>query len=174
MSLINGLPAHVLLVHAVVVLVPLSALMLVICALWPQAARRLGLALPLLALVTLATVPLATQAGEWLERHVDSDPLVRRHAELGDGMLPWALGLFVLAAGVWWISRRTGAPQSRELSGARSGARSWSVLHVAAAVLSVVVAAGAIVDVYRIGDSGAKAAWHDAYSKTATKPSDGD
>lgn len=98
MSLINGLPAHVLLVHAVVVLVPLSALMLVICALWPQAARRLGLALPLLALVTLATVPLATQAGEWLERHVDSDPLVRRHAELGDGMLPWALGLFVLAA----------------------------------------------------------------------------
>ncbi|MGW3600807.1 DUF2231 domain-containing protein [Streptomyces sp. NPDC005167] len=170
MSLINGLPAHVLLVHAVVVLVPLSALALVICALWPQAARRLGLALPLLALVTLATVPLATQAGEWLERHVDSDPLVRRHAELGDGMLPWALGLFVLAAGVWWISRRTGAPQSRELAGARSG----SVLHVAAAVLSVVVAAGAVVDVYRIGDSGAKAAWHDAYSKTATKSSDGD
>lgn len=174
MSLINGLPAHVLLVHAVVVLVPLSALTLVICALWPQAARRLGLALPLLALVTLATVPLATQAGEWLERHVDSDPLVRRHAELGDGMLPWALGLFVLAAGVWWISRRTGAPQSRELSGARSGARSGSVLYVAAAVLSVVVAAGAVVDVYRIGDSGAKAAWHDAYSKTATKSSNGD
>ena len=170
MSLINGLPAHVLLVHAVVVLVPLSALTLVICALWPQAARRLGLALPLLALVTLATVPLATQAGEWLERHVDSDPLVRRHAELGDGMLPWALGLFVLAAGVWWISRRTGAPQSRELSGARS----VSVLHVAAAVLSVVVAAGAVVDVYRIGDSGAKAAWHDAYSKTAAKSSAGD
>jgi hypothetical protein len=174
MNLINGLPAHVLLVHAVVVLVPLSALTLVICALWPQAARRLGLALPLLALVTLATVPLATQAGEWLERHVDSDPLVRRHAELGDGMLPWALGLFVLAAGVWWISRRTGAPQSRELSGARSGARSGSVLHVTAAVLSVVVAAGAIVDVYRIGESGAKAAWHDAYSKTATKSRDGD
>jgi hypothetical protein len=35
-------------------------------------------------------------------------------------------------------------------------------------VLSLAVAIGAVVDVYRIGDSGAKAAWHDAYSKTAT------
>ncbi|MFE7210455.1 DUF2231 domain-containing protein [Streptomyces sp. NPDC001698] len=162
MSLVNGLPAHVLLVHAVVVLVPLSALALVLCALWPQAARRLGLVLPLLALVTLVSVPLTTQAGEWLERHVSGDALVRRHAELGDGLLPWALGLFVLAAGVWWISRRTPAPDG--------GTRAGSVLRVAAVVLSVVVAAGAVVDVYRIGDSGAKAAWHDAYSKTATQP----
>ncbi|WP_030181012.1 DUF2231 domain-containing protein [Streptomyces sp. NRRL S-813] len=166
MSLLNGLPAHVLLVHVVVVLVPLTALVLVICALWPQGARRLGPALPLLALVTLASVPLTTGAGEWLERHVADEPLVRRHAELGDGMLPWALGLFVLAAGVWLISRRTPAAQA--------GARSGAVLRVAAAVLSVVVAAGAVVEVYRIGDSGAKAAWHDAYSKTATRPGDGD
>ncbi|MET7383030.1 DUF2231 domain-containing protein [Streptomyces sp. NPDC005526] len=165
MSLINGLPAHVLLVHIVVVLVPLSALVLVVCAIWPQAARRLGPALPILALVALASVPLTTEAGEWLERHVDSDPLVRNHAELGDGLLPWVVGLFVLAAGVWWLARRTPA----EGSGARSG----SVLRIVAAVLSVVVAAGATVDVYRIGDSGAKAAWHDAYSKTPTK-GDGD
>ncbi|MEU6006101.1 DUF2231 domain-containing protein [Streptomyces sp. NPDC047453] len=162
MSLVNGLPAHVLLVHAVVVLVPLSALALVLCALWPHAARRLGPVLPLLALVTLVSVPLTTQAGEWLERHVSGDALVRRHAELGDGLLPWALGLFVLAAGVWWMSRRTPAPDG--------GTRAGSVLRVAAVALSVVVAAGAVVDVYRIGDSGAKAAWHDAYSKTATQP----
>ncbi|MGH1551647.1 hypothetical protein ACRAWF_04100 [Streptomyces sp. L7] len=31
------------------------------------------------------------------------------------------------------------------------------------------VAVGAVVDVYRIGDSGAKAAWQDNYSKTATR-----
>ncbi|MEV5084572.1 DUF2231 domain-containing protein [Streptomyces sp. NPDC056159] len=166
MSLVNGLPAHVLLVHAVVVLVPLSALALVLCALWPQAARRLGLVLPLLALVTLVSVPLTTQAGEWLERHVSGDALVRRHAELGDGLLPWALGLFVLAAGVWWMSRRTPASDG--------GTRAGSVLRVTAVVLSVVVAAGAVVDVYRIGDSGAKAAWHDAYSKTATQPGGND
>ncbi|MET8243935.1 hypothetical protein ABZV31_05560 [Streptomyces sp. NPDC005202] len=111
-------------------------------------------------------MPLTTQAGEWLERHVDGDPLVRRHAELGDGLLPWALGLFALAAGVWWTSRRTPAPQT--------GARLASVARIAAAVLSVVVAAGAVVDVYRIGDSGAKAAWHDGFSKTATRAGGGD
>jgi hypothetical protein len=34
-------------------------------------------------------------------------------------------------------------------------------------VLSLAVALGAVVDVYRIGDSGAKAAWHDNCSRTA-------
>ncbi|WP_281176160.1 hypothetical protein [Streptomyces hokutonensis] len=36
-------------------------------------------------------------------------------------------------------------------------------------VVSLAVAVGAVVDVYRIGDSGAKAAWQDNYSKTATQ-----
>ena len=125
MSLINGLPAHVLFVHLVVVLVPLSALALVVAAVWPQAARRLGLALPVLAFAALATVPLTTQAGEWLERHVGSDALVRRHAELGDGLLPWAGGLFLLATAVWWTTRRTAASQSDSsvAAGTRGGAR---------------------------------------------------
>ncbi|GHJ99772.1 hypothetical protein SY2F82_15700 [Streptomyces sp. Y2F8-2] len=170
MTLVNGLPAHVLLVHFVVVLVPLSALALVVSAVWPKAARRLGLILPVLAFVTLVTVPLTSHAGEWLERHVAGDPLVRKHAELGDGLLPWALGLFLLATAVWWTARRTPAPQGGT-DGPRGGAdgpRGGAVVRVAAAVLSLVMAVGAVVDVYRIGDSGAKAAWHDAFSKTAT------
>ncbi|GHE05021.1 DUF2231 domain-containing protein [Streptomyces alanosinicus] len=171
MTLINGLPAHVLLVHVVVVLIPLTALALVTAALWPRAAQRLGLLLPLLALVALASVPLTTNAGEWLERHVDDDPLVRRHTELGDGLLPWALGLFVLAALVWWAARRTPA----EAESGQGGGLRWSALpvRIVVGVLSLAVAAGAVVDVYRIGDSGAKAAWHDAYSKTATDSKDG-
>ncbi len=104
-----------------------------------------------------------THAGEWLERHVDDDALVRRHTELGDGLLPWALGLFVLAAVVWWAGRRTPAEPGR------NGGMRWSALpvRIVVGVLSLAVAVGAVVDVYRIGDSGAKAAWHDAYSKTA-------
>lgn len=158
LTVVNGLPAHVLVVHFVIVLVPLSALAVVVGAIWPSAARRMGVGLPLLALVTLASVPVATQAGEWLEGHVDSDALVRRHAELGDGLLPWAAGLFVLATAVWWTTRGS-APVE--------GARSALMVRVAAVVLSVGVAAGAVVDVYRIGDSGAKAAWHDGFSRTA-------
>ncbi|MFE2067913.1 DUF2231 domain-containing protein [Streptomyces sp. NPDC059467] len=165
MSTVNGLPAHVLLVHIVVVLVPLTALALVAAAVWPRAARRLGVLLPALALVSLVSVPLATSAGEWLERHVTEDALVRRHTELGDGLLPWALGLFVLAAVVWWATRRGGQEQDRSGGGRLSSLP----VRIVVGVLSVAVAAGAVVDVYRIGDSGAKAAWHDAYDKTAAQ-----
>lgn len=117
LDLINGIPAHVLFVHVVVVLVPLTALALVLCAAFPSVMRRFGLALPILALVSLISVPLTTSAGEWLERHVDSNALVRKHAELGDQLLPWAIGLFVVAVGVWWAYRRT-ARTAPEPSGA--------------------------------------------------------
>ncbi|MFE2582829.1 DUF2231 domain-containing protein [Streptomyces sp. NPDC059378] len=169
MSLFNGLPAHILLVHFVVVLVPLTALALVVGAVWPGAARRMGVVLPLLALVTLVSVPLTTGAGEWLQGHVDGNALVRRHAELGDGLLPWVGGLFVLAVVVWWAVGRAAASGV----GASGGSR-WSAVpvRVAAAVLALGVASGAVVDVYRIGDSGAKAAWNDGFSKTASGSGD--
>ncbi|MET8132068.1 MULTISPECIES: DUF2231 domain-containing protein [unclassified Streptomyces] len=170
LTVVNGLPAHILFVHFVIVLVPLSALALIVCAVWPGAARRLGLLLPVLALVTLATVPVSTHAGEWLEQHVGSDPLVRKHAELGDGLLPWALGLFVISAVIWWTARSS-APAA---DGTAGGSWSSSALARGAVVIvSLAVAVGAVVDVYRIGDSGAKAAWHDNYSKTATQHGDG-
>ncbi|GAA3864065.1 DUF2231 domain-containing protein [Streptomyces sp. NPDC003631] len=166
MSLINGLPAHVLLVHVVVVLIPLTALALVTAALWPRAARRLGSLLPVLALAALISVPLTTQAGEWLERHVDNNALVRRHTELGDGLLPWALGVFVLAVVVWWTAGRAAAEPRQ---GGAAG-RAALPVRIVVGVLSLAVALGAVVDVYRIGDSGAKAAWHDAYSQASTGP----
>ncbi|GAA1928589.1 DUF2231 domain-containing protein [Streptantibioticus ferralitis] len=161
-TVVNGLPAHVLLVHGVVVLVPLTALAVVVCAVWPAGARRLGLLLPALGFVTLASVPLTTHAGEWLEAHVGSDPLVRRHADLGDGLLPWAVGLFLFSAAVWWMARR-------QTVGAGDSSAAWvasAPVRVAAVLLSLAVATGSVVDVYRIGDSGAKAAWHDSLSQT--------
>ncbi|MFH7598957.1 hypothetical protein WDV06_28260 [Streptomyces racemochromogenes] len=110
LDLVNGLPAHILLVHVVVVLAPLAALALIVCTCFPRVADRFGPALPVLALTVLVSVPLTTEAGEWLEHHVERGPLVRRHAELGDGLLPWALALFVLATAVWWVRRPAAAP----------------------------------------------------------------
>ncbi|MGW7577467.1 DUF2231 domain-containing protein [Streptomyces sp. NPDC054765] len=169
LTVINGLPAHVLIVHFVIVLVPLSALAVVAGAMWPSAARRMGIVLPLLALVALASVPVATGAGEWLEKHVDSNALVRRHTELGDGLLPWAVGLFVLATVVWWTTRRPAPAEATPGERTRSASsRSALVIRIVASVLAVGVAAGAVVNVYRIGESGAKAAWHDSFSKAPT------
>ncbi|WP_329416738.1 hypothetical protein OG802_34240 [Streptomyces sp. NBC_00704] len=168
LTVVNGLPAHVLIVHFVIVLVPLSALAVVVGAIWPGAARRMGLLLPVLALATLVSVPLATGAGEWLEEHVDSNALVRRHAELGDGLLPWAVALLLLATLVWWTARRSAQAEAEAGERGRPVAtRSATAVRVVTAVLCLGVAAGAMVDVYRIGDSGAKAAWKDGFSKSA-------
>lgn len=167
LTLINGLPAHVLLVHVVVVLVPLTALALVVCAIWPFWIRRLGIALPLLALVALISVPVTMNAGDWLENHLPRTPLLRKHTELGGTLLPWALGLFVLAVVVWWYGRgaSAGAATATATEPSRMDGTALGVpVRVIAIVLSVVVAAGSVVQVYRIGDSGAKAAWQGNFS----------
>jgi len=39
MTVVNGLPADVLLVHFLVVLAPLTALLEIVCGLWPTARR---------------------------------------------------------------------------------------------------------------------------------------
>jgi hypothetical protein len=173
---ISGLPAHVLIVHFVVVAVPLTALLLVAAAVWPAARARLGGWLPLLALVTLASVPLATHAGEWLERRVGPDPLVRRHAELGDTLLPWAIGLAVVAVAVWALDRRPARVHALAATADRpADARpAWAgtPARVVLAVLALVVAVGAVVQVYRIGESGSKAAWHDRVTSAPDRGGD--
>src|SRR4051794_10343760 len=79
MTTINGLPAHILLVHAVVGLVPVTALLVVLVAVWPAARRRLTWAAAALAVVTLIVVPVTTEAGEWLEHRVERTALLRAH-----------------------------------------------------------------------------------------------
>lgn len=155
-TVVNGLPAHILFVHFVVVLVPLTALAVVAAAVRPGWARRMGVVLPVTALVTLALVPLTTHAGEWLEKRSGHSALLERHTELGDTLLPWATGLFLVATAVWWTARRT-APAGGTAAPSPLLTATW--FRAAAVVLAVVVAGGAVVDVYRIGDSGAKAAW---------------
>ncbi len=166
LTIINGLPAHVLFVHVIVVLVPLTSVALVASVIWPAWIHRLGVVLPLLALITLASLPFTVHAGEWLEKRTASNALIRRHAELGDTLLPWVLGLFVLTVVVWWFGRRTpAASATAPETDRREGTAVLSTpVRIAAIVLSVAVAAGSVVQVYRIGDSGAKAAWHNKLS----------
>src|SRR5215211_6312953 len=90
---IDGLPAHALLVHVVIVMVPLAALVLVVTALWPAERDRLGWMAPLLTVVALISVLLTTHAGEWLSERIAITPLVSAHVGLGDTLLPWVVGL---------------------------------------------------------------------------------
>jgi hypothetical protein len=193
MTEVNGLPAHVLLVHVVVVLIPLSALLVVLVAVWPAARQRLDIATAALAVAALVSVPLTTSAGDWLEHRLPRTPLLRIHTHLGDTMLPWAIGLAVVALVLLARNRLAvgrgravrvgsgGEPATVEIRDAdrhRRDSGREKVLSAAIAVLAVVVAVGSVVTVYRIGDSGARAAWTGQFSqqpiaRTPTAPPPG-
>ncbi|MEV6611664.1 hypothetical protein [Kutzneria sp. NPDC051319] len=183
MSTIDGLPAHILLVHAIVVLLPLNALLLAVSAIWRQARRRLAGANALLAVVVVTLVPITTDAGEWLERRVPRTDLLRAHTELGDTALFVALPVAVLALVVWWRQRENAIatqPAESDVDGptaggtatmARTAVRRRTFLAPASktvttviAVLAVLAAGAACYQVYRIGDSGAQASWQGKFS----------
>ncbi|MCX6467463.1 MAG: hypothetical protein NTW05_28360, partial [Pseudonocardiales bacterium] len=66
MILVDGLPLHPLVVHAVVVLLPLAALGTVACALRPSWRAQLAVPTLLVALAGTAAVPVAALAGDQL------------------------------------------------------------------------------------------------------------
>ena len=157
-----GLPTHAIVVHATVVLLPLAALVVLLHAFWPAARRRLGVVTPLLAGVALVLVPLSTESGESLEHAVGENALVERHAELADGMLPWAIGLFVVAAGLWLLDRRRASNHEPR----------W--LPIVASVLAVVAVVGTVQQIVRVGHAGAEATWNGVVSSSSTGGGDDD
>lgn len=142
---IAGLPLHPLVVHVAVVLLPLSALGLLIVLLLPRARRTYGW-LPVLGLA-LSTVAawVAKETGQNLSEVIG---VPQDHADWGSRLVPISAALFVVAA-LWYWRIRKGA------SGAITG-----VLAVASALLSVI----AIVVVVVVGHSGAEAAWASKYA----------
>lgn len=162
-TVINGIPAHVLLIHVVVVLVPVSALLLIAQA-WSRPARRwAGIAGPLLCLGALVMVPVTANAGEWLRDHLRPSPLIAKHAELGDQLLPWVLAMFVLSVVVWVLERRSDEAREPVVLEPTAGMARVQLL---VAVLATVAAVGSMVQTYRIGDSGAQAVWQGSIGET--------
>jgi hypothetical protein len=148
-TVINGLPAHVLLVHFLVVLAPLTAILEILCGLWPAARRRLVWLVLGLAIVTMVLTPVTTEAGEWLYGHLPAHtPLLDTHAARGDWMIYFAIGLLVVAVALAVLHGFERRSNKRR-----------PVAHVAVAILAVVVPVWSTVGVVAIGDSGAQAVW---------------
>lgn len=148
MSTINGLPAHVLLVHFIVVLGPLTAALAILCAVWPAARQRLVWLVLALSVFVAALTPLTTDAGEWLEHKVGKSPKLHIHTELGDTMIYFALALVIAAAllAVVHVRESRGTPLSTVLSAVVAG-------------FVLIASVATVVQVYRIGDSGAQVTW---------------
>lgn len=160
-DLINGLPIHPLVVHAVVVLLPLATLGTLAIALRPAWRRPYGLLVVGCAAVATALIPVATSSGEALEEHVGNPG---EHAELGDQLIWFALPMLLLAAALWWLDRR-----SATADGVSAGRASSVTTMRAVAALAVVAALATTVQVYRVGDSGARAAWGDQVSSSSSE-----
>ena len=160
----NGLPLHVLIVHAVVIVVPLAALCAVLTAFWPAARRRLGIVTPLVALAALVLVPVAVEAGEWLQsRLVNVSPLLGVHTSLGTTMLPWVIALFLAAALQWFWYRYVAAEGARFASALPKGTgRLAAIVVLDLAVLASAI--GAVVTVALVGESGSRAVWTDLFT----------
>jgi hypothetical protein len=132
--------------------VPIAALVLLAAALWPAAGRRLGIITPLIALGALLTVPVTTHAGEWLEARVAITPLIRKHVALGKQVLPWMIGLFIVAVLVWLWERT------------ESAALHGTLGQVVIGVLAVAISVGAVQQLVRTGEAGSRAVWSGNFS----------
>lgn len=166
-DLINGLPLHPLVVHGVVILLPLAIAGTLAMAFYPPWRLRYGHLVVAAAAVATLLIPVATSSGESLEERVGNPG---EHAELGDQLIWFALPLLALDIALVVLARRaaqvvstvdtSGSPTSTE------SAPNGRTVVLAVAALSVLAATAAGIQVYRVGDSGARAAWGD---RVATK-----
>jgi hypothetical protein len=168
---IDGLPLHPLVVHAVVVLVPLTALVAVLF-LVPRFRRSLRWPMVLLAAAALASTFVARESGQNFEEwavppDTPSSPLseaIERHEELANQL--WYI-VIAFAIVVWvaaYVLRPadevgpfpgSGADDSEEASTTLD-----TTVRVVVAVLVVVGAAAAGVQTYRTGEQGSRAVWN--------------
>lgn len=150
MDIVNGLPAHALLDHFVVVLVPLTALLEILCGLWP-AARRGQLLWVMLtcAAVTMVLTPITVNAGAWLyDLRATPAPILRHHAALGGTMPYFAAALLAVAAALVVLrvaERRSGRPRM--------------ATYIVTAIIVLAVGISSMIQVYRVGDAGAQSVW---------------
>ncbi|GGC78278.1 hypothetical protein GCM10011512_01040 [Tersicoccus solisilvae] len=152
-----GLPTHILLLHAVVVLSPLAAVGGILYAVVPRWRRATELTVAVLGIVSAGFAVLTASAGERLEEALPAEPLIRAHAEQGDLLKAVAvvfaglLVLLVLATGPWLTRRLPRLDRVRTLL--------W--LRVVLQVLTVLAGVFLVYQTVVTGHSGAAATWSD-------------
>ncbi|MBW0117039.1 DUF2231 domain-containing protein [Pseudonocardia abyssalis] len=142
---VAGVPAHPLLVHAVVVLLPLAALGAVAVAVRPVWARPYGLLVAAGALGGAVAAVAARIAGEQLEDAIEItpgfEPVIDQHERFGTLTVLTSWPFAVLAVAAYLLARRDRG----------------RIVGVLAAVAGVV----AVVATVLAGHSGAAAVWGD-------------
>ncbi len=150
---VGGLPVHPLIVHAVVTLIPISAIAVIVIYFVPKWRKPYGwLTMAALAGGAFAAV-IAKESGEALAARVG---LPVEHQQLANILVPVMLATFVVGAVWFWLQRKAAIAGVKSLTATITGA--------GAALLSVV----ALVLVVLVGHSGATAVWAGQIAGTAT------
>jgi hypothetical protein len=117
-------------------------------------------------------VPVSTSSGEALDRRVQHTALLEEHTRLADGLLLPVLVLAVAAVALYWVQLNE---QTGQQAGGRIGAslirvggpeRPGPAIMAIVVLIAAVGSIGTLVQVARIGHSGAKAAWSQAAAAT--------
>jgi hypothetical protein len=159
---VTGLPTHILVVHAVVVLVPLC--FLGVCVAAASQTWRQRLAVPVLVLlgVSFLSSLVAIQSGKALRNRLGATPTINHHAHLG----VW-VPVFVAAALAltwWWfvVEERAGTISllsARDPVAPVPGKPPSRGLRLTAAVLAVASCALATGYIVWTGDAGSRSHW---------------
>ena len=157
MNEVFGLPAHPLLVHIPVVLLPLAALGVVLCLVVPRWRSSLIYPTAVIGIVGAVGAILASQAGEWLQERVPESQLVSDHQQLGE----MARNLSILFAGALflWALRELIVVQGRFSDTFLKGVFEPKWVGAVLTVGVVAMAGLTTAWVIQAGHSGAKAAW---------------
>jgi uncharacterized membrane protein len=164
---VGGLPLHPLIVHFVVVLLPIAVLGAILTAVWPAVRQRFGWLVVAAAAVGTALVPVAASSGTNLANRLPAGPLIDTHMELADLMIWWALGLTVSVGALMVLHSRAERTTTAKVAVGSGGAEDVvaqpangsGLAMIVVAIVTVGVAIGTGIHVYRVGDAGARAVW---------------
>jgi uncharacterized membrane protein len=146
MQKLFGIPAHPLLVHLPVVLIPLVGVAAIAIALRRDWRQRFGVTLAVLSAVSCVAVILAKQSGEAMFHYMNQAPAISRHEDLAKVTVVLT-GLLFLAIVAMVGAHRRGMAKTR------------SRLSVALSSVTIVLAIFAIVGTIQTGHEGAKVTW---------------
>jgi cytochrome b involved in lipid metabolism/uncharacterized membrane protein len=154
-DLITGLPVHVLITHAVVVLLPLAVLTLILVITIPKLRSHYRYPAVGLAIVSAISAIIAEQSGTALQARVGYPG---EHAEWGEMLPPVAVALAVLSV-IWLIVSRMASSRGKVLAAIIGG-------------VIIVVGIFAVVITVQAGHSGSEQTWSERIESADSESAD--
>lgn len=157
----SSLPAHPLFVHVPVILIPVTIVAAIVCAIKSAWLSRYGIALSVVSIIAMSSVFVTMQAGAALRGELNlqgpAAQLISQHSQAAH-ILAVVYVAFTAVLIVTFAAQRISGGMPTGLSlvdRPLSGRSMFTMLRVLLVVLSI----GAGVMCFRVGDLGAKAVW---------------